>query len=184
MTAQPEQLEESSIWDAQGHLAEVAVTALADGELWLLPAAALAHADSCALCADRIGSSSLVALSLSEALSVAATRTELQMSPEHAASTRPPLPLGLLAGALLVAALGSLPNLTRFWALLFRLPELVARALPVLARVAVLVGHGLTDNQALSVLRWVSAVSLLCAGIAIASLSPHNVRRPLEKGAS
>ena len=59
-----------------------------------------------------------------------------------------------------------------------------ARALPVLARVAVLIGRSVTDSQALSVLRWLSAVSLVCAGIAIARLGPRNMRRALEKGAS
>ena len=85
---------------------------------------------------------------------------------------------------MLVAALGSLPSLTRLWAALFRMPELVSRALPVLARVAVLVGHSLTENQALVALRWFSAASLVCAGIAIARFGPHGVRRPLERSAS
>jgi hypothetical protein len=182
MNAELEQLAEALIWDAQGHLTEIAVTALADGELSLLPRAALTHADACAGCADRIGSSVLVALSLSE--SIGALQPERQVTPEQAPPRRQPLPLGLLAGALLVAALGSLPNLSTLWALLFRMPELVARALPVLARVAVLVGRSITDNQALSVLRWFSAASLVCAGIAIARLGRHGVRRPLEKGAS
>jgi hypothetical protein len=197
MKAPPDQLQESFIWDAQGHLTEPAVTALADGELSLLSEAALAHADSCARCADRIGHSALMALALSDALSVGSLQSELHRTPASAPpaalashsvpsarAARRPLPFGLLAGALLIAALGSLPNLARLWELLFRMPELAARALPVLARVVVLVGHRVTNSEALSALRWFSAASLVCAGIAIARLGPPAVRRPLEKGAS
>ncbi|MES1178051.1 MAG: hypothetical protein ABUL62_27255 [Myxococcales bacterium] len=184
MTSQPEQLADALIWDDQGHLAEVAVTALADGELSLLPAPAVAHAESCAVCADRIGSSALLSLALSDALSRTVLAPEPQETPQRIFATRQPLPLGWLAVALLVAALGSLPSLARLWGLLFHLPELAAHALPVLARVAVLVGRGLTDNQALVELRWLSVATLSCVGIAIARLGPHGFRRPLEKGAS
>jgi hypothetical protein len=63
-----EMLPESSLFEADGHVTEVVLTCLADGEASLLSATAVAHVDACDACTERLGLAALCALDASEAL--------------------------------------------------------------------------------------------------------------------
>ncbi|EYF02167.1 hypothetical protein [Chondromyces apiculatus] len=56
------------VWQDDGHLGEVALSALADGEVALLPDAAVVHAESCASCASALGAAALLSLRVGESL--------------------------------------------------------------------------------------------------------------------
>jgi hypothetical protein len=63
---------DARIWSWTGHLSEVAVGALADGELELLPETAICHAEACPTCGERVGRAALTSVALAEALAAAA----------------------------------------------------------------------------------------------------------------
>jgi hypothetical protein len=180
----PPELDDALTWDVQGHLAEPAVTALADGELALLSQAALAHAESCAVCTERVGRSALQAVALSDALVLHGFTVEPRGVVERVRGARPAMPSGWLAAALVVATLGAVPNLGGVFGVVRRAPELVARALPTLAHVALLVQRSAAESPALSAVRWLSALLLVGMGIVIARLEPRAFRRAFEKGVS
>ena len=81
-------LEASLIWDAAGHLAEVAVAVLADGELALLPRDAVQHAGSCPVCTERVGQAALFAFEVVEAIGLEAEALALVPRLEPTAPAR------------------------------------------------------------------------------------------------
>ncbi len=54
--------------DPDGHLADVALTCVADGELDLVPPAALDHLDHCDRCSRRLGEAALLSIAVGDAL--------------------------------------------------------------------------------------------------------------------
>ena len=194
MTVVVPKLEASLVWDAAGHLAEVAVAALVDGELELLPKDAVQHAETCSLCAERVGHQALFAFEVVEAIALEAEalarepriepmkprKEEVPQGvptyPGRSSSPLPPAPLPVpaLIAALVVAAVSSGP-----W--LFTLePSSPAQALARLARV---IAHAVAAARAPGVaeLAWGSALLLACAGVAVARASLR-ARRHLSEG--
>ena len=184
MTVVVPKLEASLVWDAAGHLAEVAVAALVDGELSLLPCDAVHHAETCAVCAERVGHAALFAVEVVEAIASKAQapasgpriepsrprEEELAQGvtpyPGRSSSSLPPAPLPVpaLIAALIVAAIGSGPWLLR-----------LERGSPAqaLARLARVIAHAGAAARAPGVaeLAWAAAVLLACAGVAVARAS-------------
>lgn len=87
-------------WDADGHLMDAAIIALADGQDEILPNACTQHALDCESCAHRVGEAAMLAARVGDALR--------SVTP---APARARLPRALLAVALLLAAVGALPSL-------------------------------------------------------------------------
>ncbi len=79
-----ETLQEDVAWEASGHLSEVALSVLADGEDALLSAAMHAHFASCEACAMKLGRVAMRAADVAGALSGA---------PAFAASVRRSIPI-------------------------------------------------------------------------------------------
>lgn len=103
------QLDAATVWEPDGHLSELALSVLVDAELSLLPAGACAHAESCELCAERLGKLALLALEVDTALgpSPIIPSTSAQL----AASTARSWPWVELVCAFALAMLGQLPAL-------------------------------------------------------------------------
>ena len=155
-------LDHASVWTEQGHLAEPALHALADGELSLLPNDAVEHAAHCPPCGDRVGEIALFALEIAGAL-----RPQLVAAPLAAAR----VPLRLVAFSLLIACVTGLPELRAHASGWLRLlsPETWSAALQALVRVLAHAGQ----TGALNVLIWTSALGLLIASAALVRWSPH-----------
>jgi len=64
-----DRLPDDLLFEADGHVTEVALACLADGEIALLDAEAVAHVDRCDTCTARLGASALRSLVATEALS-------------------------------------------------------------------------------------------------------------------
>ena len=178
MNAVVPMLEDSLVWDESGHLAGCAVSAIADGELSLVPAAAVTHAADCAQCAERVGEAVLFALEIAEALSptalVLANEEAVLAIPEKARPrSEPPLPAPLpvpaVIGALVLALVSGAPWLCSFGSLgspaklLSLLGHVLARVLQV-AR-----APGVTE------LAWFAAAVLAVIGVSVAKVA---ARRP------
>jgi hypothetical protein len=61
-------LPESLCFEADGHVTDVVMTCLADGETAIIPAAAAAHVDACDACTTRLGAEALLSVSATDAL--------------------------------------------------------------------------------------------------------------------
>jgi hypothetical protein len=113
-------------FEPDGHLAEAALTCIADGEVDLVPAAALAHLDTCDHCTRLLGEAALLSVSAEEALatlpemSVAVAPApvpapvQVQPAPSEALAprrARRPFPVAAIAAALLIALVTAGPSL-------------------------------------------------------------------------
>ncbi|MGK4001652.1 hypothetical protein WMF31_03430 [Sorangium sp. So ce1036] len=79
-----DKLSQDLVWQPDGHLTEIALGALGDGEEALLPEGALAHAARCLPCASALGRAALLSLRVGEALREQAA-PGAQAAPEPAA---------------------------------------------------------------------------------------------------
>ena len=164
-----EKLSPDLVWHADGHLTEIALTALGDGEEAILPEGAASHAAGCEACSAALGRAALLSLRTGEALREA--RAVVIANPvEQPPRPAPPLPTKAILLALSIAALGAAPGLV---AEAGRLPETAAqigRALTVVLRA----GRTVVESGAfgargwIATLMWISAAVLLFFGLAVA----------------
>lgn len=182
-----EQLPSELLFEQDGHVTEVVLACLADGELALVPEAAAAHVDACDTCTARLGAAALRSLDAGEALHEIGVTTAMPttavkaarpvprarleaLPPQRAAEPSPrarrPLPYGAIGAALLVAIVAGAPGLLDTAA---ALPGLL-RSVPVLARVVVGLLRGAPEGllNAALLLRWASAAVLIVAGWVVA----------------
>lgn len=199
-----EVLPESSLFEADGHVTEVVLTCLADGESSLVPAAAAAHVDACDACTERLGLAALCALDASEALQRVAAEAVVEaplptLAPRSAdpaiassaavkaadptpaspprRARRPP-PYIAIAAALFIAAIAAAPSAISAAA---AAPKLL-RAAPTLVHVALsLLRHTTGGFGALSLSLNVGSALVL---ITVGSLLGRAASRPrsLEGG--
>ena len=136
MTTTKHVLPDELVLEGDGHLADVALTAIADGEVDLVPSAALAHLDGCDHCSHRLGEAALLSVATREALisserelggeapivsaaPLMASRAEAPVvappAPELPVAVAPirrrrPLPVAAIAAALAIAVLTAGPS--------------------------------------------------------------------------
>lgn len=103
----PELLPDALLWAERGHASDVALTALADGEHGIIPAAVRAHVERCTTCTTHLGHAALLSLHVDRQL---AARVEDERALARANASRP-LPRLAIALGLLVAVLGLVPSL-------------------------------------------------------------------------
>jgi hypothetical protein len=175
-----DRLPDDLVWQ-DGHLTEVALTALADGEEAILPEQAAAHAAGCGACGAALGHAALLSLRVGEALreAPAAVEAEVQapapapaeVQAQTGAVVAParPLPVAGVIAALVIAAVAAAPGL-----ILNRgqLPELM-QALGVAAAMALRAGRAAVSGAAegpgwFAALPWMSASVLVVIGLAVA----------------
>lgn len=159
-------------FQADGHVTDLVLDSLADGETAIVPADAHAHLSGCGACTERLGAAALLSWRASERL-VAAHRHVLpapvavpiaQDKPSRA------LPVRALVAAFGLAALGALPMVLDGASRISGLVRVLPRLLPIAQRTAVTLVHALADSYAgLSTwVLWTSAGLLLVAGMAVA----------------
>jgi hypothetical protein len=161
----PTKLDE--VFDREGHLTEVALTALADGERALLPDAALEHLDGCEACGARLGEQALFSLSLDDALARAVP------APESAPAA---FPVAALVGALVLALLGAVPSLMHASRWLPSLPSMLVEGALVALRAGIaLLKVGLSGAPAVVAVSALAAVVLAAMGLLVARLAPREI---------
>jgi hypothetical protein len=102
MKANPALLPDELIWSEGGHLSEIAIAALGDGQDAIVPEKARVHALSCESCAAQMGHAAMLSSELGQAM-----RAPIPVAmPE-----RVPVPWLAIVGAIFVAAAGSLSSL-------------------------------------------------------------------------
>jgi len=193
MTTTESGLPPALIFEPDGHVSDLCVTCVTDGELSLVPQAALDHLDACDPCGARLGEAALLSVAAGEALRGAARVAARAVAspalvpvaalPEIASEIPPgpcapvsprrlrrPLPLAAITAALFVAAITAGPALVDATA---GLPALLAAAVgwvPTilrLARTLVVSGPSALGPWALA-LKGVSAAVFVLAGLQVA----------------
>jgi hypothetical protein len=125
-----EVLPDELLWTTNGHASDIALTALADGELEIVAASVMAHVKTCGTCHKHLGNAALLSLH---------TGRELEhLSPLPLKATRPqeetrPLPRLAIALGLLVAALGLVANLATSPPTASELTTFATHDIPILA---------------------------------------------------
>lgn len=130
MNESSEKLSPSELFDAAGHLTDIAVTSVADAELDILTADAIRHAESCEACARRVGEAALLSAELTDAFALAdapAAEVVTDAHPVH-------IPWAALGIACALMVIGALPRLAQLPSAGRALSNLVHDTLPVLFR--------------------------------------------------
>lgn len=167
------------LWEADGHLTDVALTMLADGEAALLDDEAEPHAARCDACSARLGAAALMSLRVGEELPALAARASsavvapvasvapvapvafvapvapvasiapVRQSSNPVAGGVRALPLRAIAAAIVIAAIGAMPSII---AGSQKLPELImtaVRALALIGRTVIGVAQGTASDALL-----------------------------------
>lgn len=156
-------------FEPDGHLTDVALTALADGQDAIVPEHASKHLDECQQCVWRLGELALLAVDVGMVLREVPT----QQQPRAQAV----FPVYALAAALAVALVGAIPLLAHAWAELVSTAAVIVRIAPHLARSAAALAQAGTSSfgpgglLALAL----SCMVLLMTAFAIAKTLPSRV---------
>ncbi len=191
MTANDDKLPESECFEEGGHVTDVVLTCLADGETAILPASAELHVDACAACTRRLGVSALLSLNASSALLASTGQREPQRivvatpvlaAPSLAPSSRRrrPLPMGAIAAALVVAVLGALPGLMDTLRTVRTVVPDYIHALPIWSHAIEAVLRSMMQSRSTTLLRWIIAAAFIGVGTLLARTMTR--RRSLEGG--
>jgi hypothetical protein len=141
------------VWQDDGHVADVALAAIADGELEVVPHQAAAHVVACDGCSERLGEQALLSTVTHEALHAL-----------DAAAVRRPLPLPAIVLALALAALGAAPAVLGLIGRMAAAPEIALRSLFLAARAAAALVRAVAGADAGSwAIAWTAATAILLA---------------------
>jgi hypothetical protein len=109
MTTLDDKLPAELLFAPDGHLTDIALTCVADGEVALLPQPALDHLDACAPCGQRLGEAALRAVIVGEALRA---RPAVVVAPAPVTPrARRPLPIAALGAALFISMITAGPSI-------------------------------------------------------------------------
>lgn len=158
------------LWRDDGHLSDLVLTALADGQDALVPQQASEHVATCATCSERLGALALRSVQVGEALAAEAAAAPQGPSPHR--SYR--LPALALAAAFVLALLGSLPRLLELVSAFGEAPGSgVETVLIVLKGAALLFRTANQQDTPAVALAWCAAgLALLALGALVVRLAP------------
>jgi hypothetical protein len=183
-----DRIPESECFERDGHVTDVVVTCLADGQSAIIPPAAEAHVDACDACTARVGIEALFSVGASSALLAAAASEArepsriIALAPAPAALAprrelasivpssrkRRPMPFGAIAAALCVAVVGALPGLMDTLRTLRVVVPDYFHALPIWSHAIEAVVRSMMQSRSGSVLRWITAAVFIGAGTLLA----------------
>ena len=170
MTDAEQKLDSSLVWDDE-HLSDLALQALADGELGLLPEEAVRHVTACQRCDQCLAAVALQAVDVATALAARPPVSEA-VPVARPARARRGFPLPAFAGALAIAVAGLVIQLGGAGGGAARWPSLVAQASRVLMHGLRLVFGGASPSPTLAAAPLVAAALLVLAGVLIARRAP------------
>ena len=101
-------LPEELVWAAGGHASDVVLTAMADGQLDIVPPLVLTHVEGCRACTTHLGNAALLSLHAGREMAFLPSRAEPRVAET---ATRQPLPRLAIVLGLAFAVLGLVPTL-------------------------------------------------------------------------
>jgi hypothetical protein len=182
-------------WQADGHLAEVAIAAVADGQDGIVADDAVAHLSSCGACGERLGRAALESGRIHKAMVLAArqrvgdtvrdavqdraarskvvVRVSTSVRPASAPppdSARRAVPVKLVSGGLALAGISAAPAVLDLAGRWPELTSMATRSLPLVVKSAVVMMRGAAEGVGLTIalVSWAAAVLLVVSGVWIA----------------
>jgi hypothetical protein len=98
-----ELLPDDLLWAQGGHASDVVLTAMADGQVEIIPPAVLAHVDGCRSCTTHLGNAALLSLHAGREIALVAREAD--------AAARAPMPRLAIFLGLAFAVLGLVPTM-------------------------------------------------------------------------
>ncbi len=170
MTDAEQKLDSSLVWDHE-HLSDLALQALADGELGLLPEQAVKHVTACPRCDQYLAAVALQALEVATALAARPPVSEA-VPVAVPARARRAFPLPAFAGALAIAVAGLVIQIRGAGGCASCWSSLIAQASRVLMHGLRLAFGGVSSSPTLAAAPLVAAALLVLAGVLIARRAP------------
>jgi hypothetical protein len=96
-------LPDDLLWAAGGHASDVVLTAMADGQVDIVPPVVLAHVDGCRACTTHLGNAALLSLHTGREIAMVAREAD--------AAARAPMPRLAIFLGLAFAVLGLVPTM-------------------------------------------------------------------------
>ena len=172
------------IFEPDGHLTELCLTCVSDGQLSLVPEGALDHLDACEPCGRRLGEAALLSVEIGEALRAAprvvasvvpavvrATPAAFVSAPPTPRRVRRPLPIAAIAAALLVAVVTAGPALFDVAHVAHEVPSAISGIFGLLllsARVGATVLRASSSGLAPLLVKCASALVFVVLGLQVA----------------
>lgn len=163
-------------WQRDGHVTDIVLSSVADGEAGIVPSNALSHLEGCDHCATRLGAEALLSAHAGELLAelqepsfapaLSPVKTRMKAEPASVRGFQA-LPKGAVFAALVLAAIGAMPAIVDRG---LRLPGLLGtmgRAVVMLARNAEVV----SKSEMFTALAWAASVVLLISGLVVSRIS-------------
>lgn len=159
------------VWQQDGHLADIVLSSIADGEVDIVPLEASSHLDHCEHCITRFGAEALLSKHAGELLAEVSRMSDTVPVVATPRSVRvasvagfAKLPKNALFGALFIAAIGAMPALLSPGHLhIAQITEILGRSIVMLSRSVVLIAK----SGSFTVLVWASAMILLVLGLVV-----------------
>lgn len=179
-----EMLPAELLWEDDGHLTEVALGAIADGEDALVSPKAVLHLDDCDRCLSALGvmarRAEIVAEVVASSAQHEAPASLVAVSGKRAAMRSPRF---AIASGLVVAVLGALPILARFPSFVSLVTFVFTRGLPVLMHMAAELWVSV-DSRVAGLLPLAAALVLVVTGTMVARALPRISMDVERQGAS
>ena len=175
------------VWQQDGHLGDIVLSSIADGEVDIVPLEASSHLEHCEHCITRFGAEALLSKHAGELLAEVSRMSDTVPAVVAPRSVRAAtvsgfakLPKHALFGALFLAAIGAMPVLLSpgHWRIA-EFTETLGRSIVMLSRGVVLVAK----SGSFTVLVWASAMILLVLGLVVSRAArPGLVNGLVEEG--
>jgi hypothetical protein len=166
MNDKPALLPDELVWSEDGHLSEIAIAALGDGQDAIMPEKARDHALSCETCAAQMGHAAMLSSELGAVMR--APIAAPQKSPE---GERAAVPWLAIIGAIFVAAAGSLSSIFDSTSLADA-PSAFAHQAPLALRAGSALLRGITNGLG-PLASFGCAALLVAAGAMVARSMPR-----------
>lgn len=155
-------------WADGGHASDIVLTAMADGQLGIIPPAVLAHIGACHLCTTHLGNAALLSLHTGRELAFVA---RLEVNDAAAGARFPRLAVAL---GLAFAAVGLVPTLVDASSQLRSAKAFATQDMPVLVSGLQTLGRSLLAPGSASglVLNYGAAALLVLMGLVLVRLLP------------
>lgn len=173
------------VWEQDGHLTDIVLSTLSDGQEQIVPTEAIEHLEHCEHCTTRYGAEALLSLHASELIeqvskvpvvAPVAQPVVTRVLPEKRISA---LPRWAIFATMFLAAGGAIPALLASSIRLASVGAAIGRSILLLSRGAVLIAK----SETFTPLLWLSAVVLLISGLAVSRMSrPGSVNGLAQEG--
>jgi len=170
-------------WQHDGHVTDIVLSSVADGESGIVAEDALSHLDDCEHCSARLGAEALLSAHAGELIAELAAPSPLPVKAKSPVKSKPvvgpALPKRAIIAALALAAFGAMPGAVDASHHLMDRFATLGRIVTMLARSAELVAK----SEMFTTLAWAASAVLLMSGLVVSRISrPGSSKELAQEG--